>query len=184
MSDATEQTINLVLGENDSAILTPQWFISGKYAPVAAGFAPLINGERAFATIAKAIEQAQKSIDIITWGFQSSMYFTRGSKDEAKRVGDLLVEAADRGVKVRILVWYTLGGIAKILTFRDGKLLLKTLVMVILLFIHQLRLLFTVLPVTSYHTKHLKIMNMTVSGIGRFQSRKEEKGISLSDIEN
>ncbi|ENG4184115.1 hypothetical protein ABT230_000851 [Providencia rettgeri] len=110
MSDATEQTINLVLGENDSAILTPQWFISGKYAPVAAGFAPLINGERAFATIAKAIEQAQKSIDIITWGFQSSMYFTRGSKDEAKRVGDLLVEAADRGVKVRILVWYTLGG--------------------------------------------------------------------------
>ncbi|EKT58118.1 phospholipase D-like domain-containing protein [Providencia burhodogranariea] len=110
MADATEQTINLVLGENNSAILTPQWFITGKYAPVAAGYAPLINGERAFATIAKAIEQAQKSIDIITWGFQASMYFTRGSKGQAKRVGDLLEEAAGRGVKVRILVWYTLGG--------------------------------------------------------------------------
>lgn len=110
MSDVTEQTINLVLGENNSAILTPQWFISGKYAPVAAGFAPLINGERAFASIAKAIEQAQKSIDIITWGFQASMYFTRGDKYNAKRVGDLLEEAANRGVKVRILVWYTLGG--------------------------------------------------------------------------
>ena len=38
------------------------------------------------------------------------MYFTRGSKEKAKRVGDLLIEAANRGVKVRILVWYTLGG--------------------------------------------------------------------------
>lgn len=110
MSDVTEQTINIILGEDHSATLTQQWFISGKYSPVPSGFAPLINGERAFATIAKAIEQAQKSIDIITWGFQASMYFTRGDKNNAKRVGDLLEEAANRGVKVRILVWYTLGG--------------------------------------------------------------------------
>ncbi|PAX78396.1 phosphatidylserine/phosphatidylglycerophosphate/cardiolipin synthase family protein [Citrobacter sp. TSA-1] len=102
----TPQIINLVPRMNACAVLTPQWFISGDYSPLQAGFAPLINGEHAFKALASAIEQAEHSINIITWGFQSSMYMTRGNNP--RRLGDLLKEAAERrNVKVRILVWFT-----------------------------------------------------------------------------
>lgn len=74
----TTQTINIVPRVGTCVVLTPQWFASGEYSPQQTGFAPLINGERAFKALASAIEQAKHSINIITWGFQSSMYITRG----------------------------------------------------------------------------------------------------------
>ncbi len=102
----TTQTINIVPRVGTCVVLTPQWFASGEYSPQQTGFAPLINGERAFKALASAIEQAKHSINIITWGFQSSMYITRGGTP--KRLGDLLKEAAEvRNVKVRVLVWFT-----------------------------------------------------------------------------
>lgn len=102
----TPQIINMVPMKGAFSVLTNQWFITSEYAAYAAGFAPLINGERAFKAIALAIKQAKKSINIVMWGFQASMYFTRG-KNGKERVGDLLRKAAERGVKVRVLVWYT-----------------------------------------------------------------------------
>lgn len=102
----TNQIINVVPRMGACVVLTPQWFASGEYSPQQTGFAPLINGERAFKALASAIEQAEHSINIITWGFQSSMYISRGGKPQ--RLGDLLKEAAEvRNVKVRVLVWFT-----------------------------------------------------------------------------
>ncbi|MCT6518981.1 DUF6396 domain-containing protein [Proteus vulgaris] len=95
----TPQIINMVPMKGAFSVLTNQWFITSEYAAYAAGFAPLINGERAFKAIALAIKQAKKSINIVIWGFQASMYFTRG-KNGKERVGDLLRDAAERGVKV------------------------------------------------------------------------------------
>ena len=82
------------------------WFLcdSGdKSPPVAATFAPLINGKEAFTTLHEKIEKAEHSIEIAIWGFQPSMHFKRDGK--SKCIGDLLIEKANQGVQVRILVW-------------------------------------------------------------------------------
>ncbi len=67
----------------------------------------LVCGAEAFGTIGQAIKNAEKSIDIISWGFDPAMSFEgRGGE----RVGDLLIAKAKEGVKVRILIWRTFGG--------------------------------------------------------------------------
>lgn len=102
----TPQTCNVVPGKTTLVKHTLQWLPENtEYPPCAAAYAPLINGEQAFGAIARAIKQAQKSIDIITWGFQASMYFERHGN--GKMIGELLEDAAKRGVEVRILVWYS-----------------------------------------------------------------------------
>ncbi|NMP26819.1 phosphatidylserine/phosphatidylglycerophosphate/cardiolipin synthase family protein [Rahnella sp. SAP-1] len=109
MTTLTPQICNAVPGKTNSIIMTPQWFPENtEYPPCQAAYAPLINGEKTFAVLARAIQQAQKSIDIITWGFQASMYFERNG--QGKMVGELLEEAANRGVTVRILVWFSITG--------------------------------------------------------------------------
>ena len=109
MTTLTPQICNAVPGKTNSIIMTPQWFPENtEYPPCQAAYAPLINGEKTFAVLARAIQQAQKSIDIITWGFQASMYFERNG--QGKMVGELLEEAANRGVAVRILVWFSVTG--------------------------------------------------------------------------
>lgn len=79
---------------------------------------PLICGERVFMHIARDIEQAKHTVDIITWGFDPGMVLVRGSDSSAnagdkgetgKRYGDLLKEVASRKnspVIVRLLVWH------------------------------------------------------------------------------
>ncbi|MFZ1874276.1 MAG: phosphatidylserine/phosphatidylglycerophosphate/cardiolipin synthase family protein [Chania sp.] len=105
MIKTTPQDINIVPGVDTCVIMTPQWFPEDtEYPPCAAAYGPLINGERAFGAVARAIKQAKHSIDIITWGFQASMYFERGGS--GKMIGELLEEAASRGVQVRVLVWF------------------------------------------------------------------------------
>ena len=66
-------------------------------------YVTLINGEEAFEAVHLAIAQAKKSIDIICWGFQPSMYFIRDGK--APSIGQLLMDKAKDGVAVRILGW-------------------------------------------------------------------------------
>ena len=67
----------------------------------------LVCGKVAFGAIETAIRDATKTIDIISWGFDPAMSFSgRGGK----RVGDLLFEKAKLGIKVRILIWHTIGG--------------------------------------------------------------------------
>jgi phosphatidylserine/phosphatidylglycerophosphate/cardiolipin synthase-like enzyme len=102
------QICNAVPGETQEVTLTVSWLPEKAEHPACrAAYAPLICGESTFAAIAQAIENATKSIDIITWGFQASMYFTRGGNGPHKMVGELLEEAANRGVKVRVLVWFS-----------------------------------------------------------------------------
>lgn len=91
--------------KGDLTIKNPSnWFLKNAEYPVTAShFEYLINGKAAFERLYKELESAQKTIDIAIWGFQPSMYFIRDGKSSC--IGDLLIEKAKKGVKVRILIW-------------------------------------------------------------------------------
>jgi phosphatidylserine/phosphatidylglycerophosphate/cardiolipin synthase-like enzyme len=83
---------------------TPPWFLVGReYSRKAATFGLLINGEKAFRAVHEAIASATKSVCIICWGFQPSMYFIRDGKSPS--IGQLLEQKAREGIKVRVLSW-------------------------------------------------------------------------------
>ncbi|SAK81056.1 phospholipase D family protein [Caballeronia catudaia] len=90
-----------------SATLTlPHCVQEAEYKPKAATHRPLVCGEEAFGAVYDAIEAAQHTIDLVCWGFQPSMYFKRGSEAAGSlSVGELLLEKARQGKKVRLLVW-------------------------------------------------------------------------------
>jgi phosphatidylserine/phosphatidylglycerophosphate/cardiolipin synthase-like enzyme len=80
------------------------WYVQNtEYPPAKATYQPLINGEEAFEAVHLAIAQATKTIDIICWGFQPSMYFIRDGS--APSIGELLMTKARKGVEVRVLGW-------------------------------------------------------------------------------
>jgi phosphatidylserine/phosphatidylglycerophosphate/cardiolipin synthase-like enzyme len=94
----------IVLTETCEVRLTTPWFVEdSEYPPALASYRPLVNGEEAFAAVHHAIAQAKKSVDIICWGFQPSMYFIRDGKSPC--IGELLCQIAEKGVQVRILGW-------------------------------------------------------------------------------
>ncbi|MDD5053658.1 MAG: phosphatidylserine/phosphatidylglycerophosphate/cardiolipin synthase family protein [Sulfuricurvum sp.] len=70
----------------------------------------LVCGEEAFGAVEKAIQNAKKSIDIISWGFDPAMSFSgRGGE----RIGDLLIQKAsqaDSQIEVRLLIWHSITG--------------------------------------------------------------------------
>lgn len=93
-----------------SCTATPPWFVDGsEYEALNGAFALLTNGEEAFAAVHKAVASAKKSVSIICWGFQPSMYFIRDGKSPC--IGELLEAKAKAGVQVRVLCWafHTLG---------------------------------------------------------------------------
>lgn len=97
-------TIAIQRGGNMNATCTPPWFLTkSEYARKAATFGLLINGENAFRAVHQAIESAQKTVCIICWGFQPSMYFIRDGKSPS--IGELLEKKARDGIKVRVLCW-------------------------------------------------------------------------------
>lgn len=71
---------------------------------------PLICGEDVFERIAQDLENAQHSVDIITWGFDPGMVLIRGATaQDGMRYGDLLKKIATKDpnpVRVRLLVWH------------------------------------------------------------------------------
>lgn len=83
----------------------PPWFVQGtEYKPTLATYKPLVNGEEAFAAVHHAIANAKKTVDIICWGFQPSMYFVRDGL--APCIGELLINIArEKNVEIRILGW-------------------------------------------------------------------------------
>lgn len=85
--------------------------------PVPATFKALVNGKEAFEELHERIANAQHSIDIAIWGFQPSMHFKRDGKSPC--IGDLLIQKALEGKKVRILVWSLPGNIQ---TFSEANL--------------------------------------------------------------
>ncbi|OXR30372.1 phospholipase [Pseudomonas umsongensis] len=87
---------------------TPPWYVQDtEYPPAMATYEPLINGEDTFKAVYEAIFNATKTVDIICWGFQPSMYFIRDRDRDPKApsIGELLKAKAQADVKVRILGW-------------------------------------------------------------------------------
>lgn len=83
---------------------TPPWYVQNtEYPPALATYQPLINGEEAFKAVHLAIAQATKTVDIICWGFQPSMFFIRDGR--APCIGELLMAKAREGIEVRVLGW-------------------------------------------------------------------------------
>ena len=96
--------VPVALQHTQEATCTSPWYVCNtEYHPVAATYQPLINGEEAFKAVHLAIAQATKTVDIICWGFQPSMYFIRDGR--ASSIGALLKAKAREGVKVRVLGW-------------------------------------------------------------------------------
>jgi phosphatidylserine/phosphatidylglycerophosphate/cardiolipin synthase-like enzyme len=71
----------------------------------------LICGQEGFAAIAKDIAEAKESIDLVCWGFDPGMELLRNEYKwtwpRSETYGDLLIAAGRRGVRVRLLVWYS-----------------------------------------------------------------------------
>jgi phosphatidylserine/phosphatidylglycerophosphate/cardiolipin synthase-like enzyme len=68
-----------------------------------------ICGQEGFADIASEIAKAKKSIDLCCWGFDPGMELVRGNSatwPRGETFGDLLIAAARRHVRVRLLIWY------------------------------------------------------------------------------
>ncbi|EJN20998.1 hypothetical protein PMI35_05350 [Pseudomonas sp. GM78] len=83
---------------------TTPWYVRNtEYPPAMATYRPLVNGEEAFCAVHLAIAQASRTVDIVCWGFQPSMFFIRDGK--APSIGDLLLAKAREGVRVRMLGW-------------------------------------------------------------------------------
>lgn len=86
-----------------SANLTLEWFAKSAFERRPNNFIePLINGEVAFGAVARAIEDARKTVDIISWGFDASMRLRRPG---GERIGELLKRKGRQGVKIRLLIW-------------------------------------------------------------------------------
>ena len=87
-----------------TAKITPKWFVCGsEYHPQKATYRPLVNGREAFREVYRAIDAAKKSVCIICWGFQPSMYFIRDGTHMT--IGQLLEKKAREGKMVRVLCW-------------------------------------------------------------------------------
>ncbi|WP_447748406.1 phospholipase D-like domain-containing protein [Pseudomonas nicosulfuronedens] len=102
-----EIVVPLALQYGNEITCNSPWFVTDtEYKPRPASYKPLINGEEAFRAVHEAIAKATRSVDIICWGFQPSMYFIRDGN--APSIGELLMaKAKDKTnpVRVRILGW-------------------------------------------------------------------------------
>jgi len=108
MNSRCDIVVPIALKHTSTATLTSPWFVQRtEYPPVLCAYEPLINGEDAFRAVHEAIAGAEKSVDIICWGFQPSMYFIRdaGHPGSELSIGQLLAEKAAQGVRVRVLGW-------------------------------------------------------------------------------
>ena len=114
----TSDTFCVALNNKRDVIVTPPWFAksSNAYPPRPGNIVqPLINGERTFAAVSEAINNAKKTVDIISWGFDPSMRLLRPN---GERLGDLLKRKSDctdrkwgwrcgkeTTAEIRILIW-------------------------------------------------------------------------------
>jgi phosphatidylserine/phosphatidylglycerophosphate/cardiolipin synthase-like enzyme len=97
--------VPVALQHTNQATCTPPWYVQNtEYPPAKATYQPLINGEETFRAVHEAISRAVRTVDIICWGFQPSMYFIRDGSN-APCIGELLMDMARKGVEVRLLGW-------------------------------------------------------------------------------
>lgn len=111
----TDIVVPIALSVTRQCTIIPPWFIQHtEYPPAQATYMPLVNGEEAFAAVHHAIAGARKTVDIICWGFQPSMYFIRDGR--APCIGELLCQLArEKKVQVRILGWKILFNVAGVI---------------------------------------------------------------------
>ena len=68
--------VPIAQNQTNQCTITPKWFVDkAEYNVLPGSFKLLINGEEAFGEVYDAIAAAEKSVSIICWGFQPSMYF-------------------------------------------------------------------------------------------------------------
>lgn len=106
-----KQNTQVVKTNTGAATLTSAWYLSSSKYPLRSGniLAPYFSGQDIFRQIANSIKTAKTSLDIVCWGFDPAMPIIRDGNawSEDKSYGGLLIKAAERGVKVRLLIWYT-----------------------------------------------------------------------------
>ncbi len=108
-----------VLRSQMAVTATSPWFVNNsEYQPHDGSFKLLINGQEAFGAVHKAIANASKSVCIICWGFQPSMYFIRDGASPS--IGELLEQKAAKGVQVRILSWALKPGLLNVTGFSES----------------------------------------------------------------
>ncbi len=123
MSDTTTHRADEVCIDEQSrrASGSLQWLLEHDHVdrthPITSsnGLDVLMCGQEAFGCIARDIEAAVNSIDLICWGFDPGMELVREGRSwpRGQPYGSLLDAAVSRGVKVRLLVWYEAGLAAK-----------------------------------------------------------------------
>ena len=107
----------ILTSANKGTVAMP-WAVSpSEYSTKPSAIEVLVNGQAAFADIHEKIARAEKSICMMCWGFQSSMYFVRNGNKTIKysgleddfptQIGKLLRHKAGKGIIVRILVFGT-----------------------------------------------------------------------------
>ena len=101
----TKTIAPIAQNQTNQCTITPPWILNkSEYHPLVCTFEPLVNGQQAFGAVYRAIETAKKSVCIICWGFQPSMYFVRDGA--SLPIGALLEKKAEEeGVQVRILCY-------------------------------------------------------------------------------
>lgn len=102
-TDYSSQALKLNIKQYKDGNTTMDWFARKALYPPRAGIeiTPLINGEAAFGAVHDAIQSAQKSVEIICWGFDPAMRF----RPDGDRIGELLDLRGRFGVKSRVLIW-------------------------------------------------------------------------------
>ena len=103
MSSPNDHVVPVLRGTMTAKVTSPWFLDKSEYEPEQGTCKLLINGKEAFGAVYKAIEGAKKSVCIICWGFQPSMYFIRDGR--ALSIGQLLEKKAEEGVVVRVLCW-------------------------------------------------------------------------------
>ncbi|WPP01099.1 phospholipase [Pseudomonas sp. HR96] len=99
-----EIVVPCVLSETNVVYCTAPWYVQrSEYDPALCTYVALVNGEETFRAVHLAIAAATRTVDIICWGFQPSMFFIRDGRHPS--IGELLRTKARQGVRVRVLGW-------------------------------------------------------------------------------
>ncbi|WP_159877386.1 phospholipase D-like domain-containing protein [Aquitalea denitrificans] len=112
---STSTTVPICTRGPLTATLTLPWFVDhAEYATHNSSLQILVNGEQTFATLHETMARAKRTISIICWGFQPSMYLVRNGHHQVSYVidgktevfpvqlGKLLEHKAAQGVTVRV----------------------------------------------------------------------------------
>jgi phosphatidylserine/phosphatidylglycerophosphate/cardiolipin synthase-like enzyme len=115
VAESTQKPASVAIDEQArTAKSSAQWLLENRtdVAPITYenDLTFLVCGEAGFANIANDMKQAQDTVSLCCWGFDPGMELVReggnNSWPRGQTYGALLEELAQRGVTVRLMVWY------------------------------------------------------------------------------